>query len=97
MHEGEDVYYVTDTSLAALAEGLCRTSPPLLMFAPGGGAQSGGLHGSVTLTDAGRAVMNARQDRVALCGIDRWLGGVHLQGVENVWRWDDARRRVVRA
>jgi hypothetical protein len=97
MHEGEDVYYVTDTSLAALAESLCRTSPPLLTFAPEESPENPGLRGSVTLTDTGRAVLNARQDRVVICGIDRWLGGVHLQGGESVWRWDDARREVVKA
>jgi hypothetical protein len=34
-------------------------------------------------------------DRVATCGIDRWLGGVHLQGRRRIWRWDDTRQRVI--
>jgi hypothetical protein len=31
------------------------------------------LRGRVTLTDAGRAVLARRQDRIAICGIDRGL------------------------
>jgi hypothetical protein len=30
-------------------------------------------------------------DRVALIGIDRWLGGLHVTSHGRVWRWDHAR------
>jgi len=96
MHDGEDVYYVTDASMAVLAEDLSRTSPPLLTLAPGPIADGEMLRGSVTLTDTGRAVLAAQQDRIATCGIDRWLGGVHLQSDANLWRWDDTRQRIAR-
>jgi len=46
--------------------------------------------GEIKITDVGRAVLNGENDWVALNGIDRWLGGVHLQGREVAWRWDDA-------
>jgi hypothetical protein len=94
MHDREDAYYITDTSMAALAETLSRTSPPLLTLALGPIAGRAGLRGSVTLTDSGRAVLAGEQDRIAVCGIDRWLGGVHLQGDEDRWRWDDNRQRI---
>jgi hypothetical protein len=94
MHDGEDAYYITDTSMAALAEHLSRSSPPLLTFVPGQAARDEVLLGSVTLTDTGRAVLARRQDRISTCGIDRWLGGVHLQGDVSYWRWDDARQRI---
>lgn len=42
----------------------------------------------VELTDDGRRVLAGSLDRVTLCGIDRWLGGVHLSGHGPVWRWD---------
>jgi hypothetical protein len=42
----------------------------------------------ITLTDDGSRVLEGRADRVALCGIDRWLGGVHLTGHGPVWRYD---------
>jgi len=87
MHDDEDAYYVTDLSLADLAQALSRTSPPLVTFAPRGGSREP-LQGSVTLTDFGRAVLAGERDRVEACGIDRWLGGVHLRGHAGVWRWD---------
>ena len=47
------------------------------------------------ITRAGWQIERASQlDRVATCGIDRWLGGVHLQGRSRNWRWDDTRQRV---
>ena len=102
MHADEEVYYVTDMSLATLADTLSRTSPPLLTLARKPVADGELVRGSVTLkdavtlTDIGRAVLAGRQDRVATCGIDRWLGGVHLQGDADLWRWDDARHRITR-
>jgi len=96
MHDGETVYYITDTSLAGLAEDLSRTSPPLLALEPGNAGNDQGLRRTVTLTDTGRAVLAGQLDRVAACGIDRWLGGVHLQSGGTLWRWDDARRIVTK-
>jgi len=94
MHDDEDVYYVTDSSLASLAESLSRTSPPLLRRSSGQDGDGRVLNGSVALTDLGRAVLAARQDRVAVCGLDRWLGGVHWERGAGEWRWDDRRQRM---
>jgi hypothetical protein len=102
MHAGEEVYYVTDMSLATLAASLTGTSPPLLTIARQPDADGERprervtLSDTVTLTDVGRAVLTGRQDRIATCGIDRWLGGVHLQGDADLWRWDDERHRITR-
>jgi hypothetical protein len=95
MGEGERFYHITDTSLADMAETLSSTSPPLLTLERSGVATGHVLQGVVSLTDAGRSVLAGRLDRVATCGIDRWLGGVHLQSGSGVWRWDDTRQRVV--
>lgn len=54
----------------------------------------------ITLTDDGRAVRAAQAGHLALNGIDRWLGGVHLNSHDAGaprWRWDGAARRLVRA
>jgi hypothetical protein len=48
------------------------------------------------LTEAGRAVLAGAADRIALLGVDRWLGGTHLTP-DDLWRWDRASGRVVRA
>jgi hypothetical protein len=92
MQAGETAYFITDTSLMELAESLSRTSPPLLTFTPGRG-DAGPVRGTVALTPSGRAVLAGQADRIAICGIDRWFGGVHVTG-DARWRWDDARRRM---
>lgn len=48
------------------------------------------------LTERGRQVLRGEADRVALCGVDRWLGGVHLRGRAVPWRWDRGAGRLVR-
>ena len=49
----------------------------------------------VALTDDGRRVLAGEADRVRWCGIDRWLGGVHVAGEARIWRWDAARRELI--
>jgi RNA polymerase sigma factor (sigma-70 family) len=95
MHGGERVYYVTDASLAGLAETLSRTMPSLLTLDRSTVEGGRALQGRVTLTDAGRSVLSGELDRVTTCGIDKWLGGVHLQNGARLWRWDDTRQRIV--
>lgn len=94
MHEDERYYHVTDTSLAELARVLASTSPRLLSIVSAG-APDRPLDAVVTLTDAGRAALDRRLDRVA-CGLDRWIGGVHLQSDGAMWRWDEERGAVTR-
>jgi hypothetical protein len=48
----------------------------------------------IDATEHGRAVAAGRADRIALNGIDRWLGGVHLRGRSVPWRRTDAGGRV---
>lgn len=97
MHEGETAYYITDTSLAEMAVELSRASPPLLVLAPEITWGERGLEGTVMLTEMGRAVLAGQLDKVDACGIDRWIGGVHLRSGGALWRWDETRRRVVHA
>jgi hypothetical protein len=94
MHIDEDAYYVTDGSLASTASDLAQTSPPLLILNEPAAASRHLLAGSVALTEAGEAVLAGAQDRIAMCGIDRWLGGVYLQTGGSMWRWDDTRKRI---
>ncbi len=93
MHDGEDAYYVTDLSLMGLAQQFAQTSPAFLALDGGAAPGEPALRGTVSVTDAGRDVLAGRIDRVAACGIDRWLGGVHLTA-GHVWRWDDERQRI---
>jgi hypothetical protein len=94
MQDGETAFYATDSFIDQMAQELSSTAPALLNadFTPSERREA--LQGSVSLTDDGRAVLAGTQDRVRLCGIDRWLGGVHLQHPTNVWRWDAANQRL---
>ena len=41
-----------------------------------------------------RSVVSGELDRISACGIDKWLGGVHLtEG--NLWRWDGDRGEII--
>ena len=77
VQDGETAFYIADLSLQSVIERLAAASPPLI--------DSGR---ALTLTDTGRAVLAGEIDRVTHCGIDRWLGGVHLQGRCPTWRWN---------
>ena len=47
----------------------------------------------IRLTASGRRVLAGEADRVALLGVDRWIGGTHVTA-ESPWRWDSGRRSV---
>ena len=44
-------------------------------------------HAGLRLTEHGERVLAGEEDRVALLGIDRWVGGTHVVR-DAVWRWD---------
>ena len=75
------------TRLAAAPEPLLAAEPA----APVTG------HTRLRVTTTGRRVLEGEADHVALNGIDRWIGGVHLQGGAVPWRWDDGTEAVVAA
>jgi hypothetical protein len=55
------------------------------------------LLASFEVTELGKAALNGDQDFVTRNGCDYWLGGVHLEGDEARWRWDeDAKELLVR-
>lgn len=80
-----------DTSFLHVLRRLASGSMPLIRLEPGATTRSQKL----LLTATGRDVLAGREDRIRLEGIDRWLGGVHLQGKKAQWRWDGERSRLV--
>jgi hypothetical protein len=83
--------YLGDTWAFAALERLARAEVPLVST----GAGIVDRHAAVALADAGRAVLDGSADHVALNGIDRWIGGVHLVGRDVPWRWDDGVEAIV--
>jgi len=47
------------------------------------------IESSFEITAHGQAVLRGAEDYVHSHGIDQWLGGIHLQGKEAAWRWDE--------
>jgi hypothetical protein len=97
MHEGETAYYITDISFFDVANGLATATPPLLIINLKHPKDSEMPVGTLELTTHGRDVLRGQADRVRLCGIDRWLGGVHLEGRGALWRWSGGERRLIEA
>jgi hypothetical protein len=87
----EEQIYMGNGSFYRQMEDVSSVRHPLLQISDT--AQHG--LGEVTITDAGRNVVEGRADHIELNGIDRWLGGVHLQGQIAAWRWDRASARIV--
>ena len=88
MQSGEHAYYITDGSLRQLLEDLASEPSPLIHL--DADVSTAILpEGEVTISQTGQAVLAGDADRVRLSGIDRWFGGVHVQGSGPVWRWDD--------
>ena len=80
-HQSEEAVFMSDAAFLAHIRALTQPPAPLLTIS---GDQ-------LSLTVEGRQVLAGEEDRVGLCGIDRWLGGVHLHGRGRVWRWNAQR------
>jgi hypothetical protein len=92
MHRGETAFYITDGAFWTLLCDLRSLSPPLLAVTADGWEREQLPRGTVALTDTGREVLAGTIDRIRCCGLDRWLGGVHLGGTHPEWRWDPTKR-----
>jgi hypothetical protein len=89
----EERIYMGDSSFHRILRELATSPRPLVRLDPPGA--SGSLRVlRISLTPTGREVLAGQDDWVRIRGIDRWLGGVHLQGPEAAWRWDAAAGRL---
>jgi hypothetical protein len=84
-HDREDPFFLGDEIFFMLLRALANGESSLVRVDGDRAA----------ITTAGRDVLEGRADRVALLGIDRWLGGVYLKGRKVRWRWDAATQRLV--
>jgi hypothetical protein len=81
----ESAVFMGDASFYRLLTGLAAVRNPLVKTESSG---------DYAITEAGLRVLEGREDHIRLNGIDRWLGGVHLNGEEAAWRWDQQYRRL---
>jgi hypothetical protein len=97
MHDLETAFYIADLSFWNVVADLASASPPLVTVDIASRPANQLPRGSVRLTEAGRSVLAGEVDRVRRCGLDRWLGGVHLTGSGSMWRWNESGQRIVKA
>jgi hypothetical protein len=85
--------YLGDTWCFDTMQRLAEAPTPLLEAEPA--ATRVDRHARLRLTAAGREVLDGERDHAALNGVDRWIGGVHLQGHEPAWRWHEGTESLV--
>jgi hypothetical protein len=97
--DAEPAYGYGDAQFWNLLQRLMQGSSPLLRQGLEPGAKnllpSAPAHETFRITEAGSAVLNGAADSINLNGIDEWLGGVHLEGHTDLWRWDEANERLI--
>ena len=78
---------------------LVRARMPLLALVPSSDADEAGVtigaRTPVRITPDGKRVLRGEADYVALNGVDRWIGGVHLAGDTARWRFDEGTKTIV--
>ncbi len=85
--------YLGDLTCFARISRLAQGPHPLVLLdTPGRPVQR---TTGVRLTGTGEQVLAGQADQINLNGIDRWIGGVHLQGHHVPWRWDDGTETIV--
>jgi hypothetical protein len=85
--------FMGDTTCFGRMDRMAEGPDPLLLLDPPG--QPVRRTTGVRLTGTGARVLAGQADQIALNGIDRWIGGVHLQGHHVPWRWDDGTETLV--
>ena len=89
--EREERIWMTDLMMWRLVRDLAAGPAPLLSIEPA----ERFLKSAIRLTQHGRDVLGGRADAIRVRGIDKWIGGVHLNATA-VWRWDDRAKRLIR-
>jgi hypothetical protein len=85
LQQMEERPYLGDLLMWAIIRTLVDARTPLLSHA-GEFREGRSPSGTFRLTEAGQAVLSGATDHIAINGIDRWLGGVHL--TDGRWRWN---------
>ncbi|HYW12194.1 MAG TPA: DUF1835 domain-containing protein [Longimicrobium sp.] len=91
-HAVEEPIWLGDMGFAAIVDTLASGPAPLLEVEGDPGAP---MDRRARITDAGRRVLDGAADALAINGIDRWIGGVHLIGHAVPWRWNPHAGRIV--
>jgi hypothetical protein len=92
----ESLFFIGDAGVARVVRDMERAvEPPLFRTIETPGERT--FRNKLTLTEAGRAVLNGTRDWQSLNPPPRWVGGVHVQPGLPGWRWHDAKGEAVLA
>ncbi len=93
----EAVFWMGDLMFYAALKRLTAGPSPLFTINGSGPWPAGDAATPLTveMTEIGRAVLAGEADYIRLNGIDRWLGGAHLHGIDSPWRWENSSRRLI--
>ena len=93
----EPAYGFADAQVLLQLKRLANAAKPLITMSTSASAMDSGqvLNTSFQITEQGEAVLRGEDDFVHTNGIDLWLGGVHLEGDEAAWRWDEVAQTLV--
>ncbi len=89
------VYGLGDSQLWMSILDLTRGEKPLMMSEGEAEAHEISFATNFELTDTGKAVLRGESDFIKINGIDKWLGGVRLQGRDDMFRWDAVNERLI--
>ncbi|MBA2525056.1 MAG: RNA polymerase subunit sigma-24 [Pyrinomonadaceae bacterium] len=97
--ESEPVFGVGDAQFWIALRQMSEAGEPLLRTKNGSSSSQAFTPQEIPntafeLTEVGAAVLKGEADFVQVNGIDRWLGGVHLLGRTDLWRWDDQAQKL---
>jgi hypothetical protein len=99
----EALPFLGDLGFYYRLEQLAHGPAPLVSGLPQGGISTAArsnrtveyIDTPIELTGTGNRVLDGNADQIALNGIDRWIGGVHLTP-DNCWRYDPATKALAR-
>ena len=97
--ESEPVFGLGDGQFWIAMRQMSEAGEPLLRTKNGGSSGQALTPETVNnaafeLTEVGAAVLKGEANFVQVNGVDRWLGGVHLLGKTDLWRWDDQAQKL---
>ncbi|HEV2109702.1 MAG TPA: hypothetical protein VGR16_15700 [Thermomicrobiales bacterium] len=95
----EPAPFLSDRAYALHLRRLTEATRPLVRIADGGSLAASSYQdddqgAALEITDRGRAVMEGRDDWADEGYPERWLGGVHLEPGQVLWRWDRTSSRL---
>lgn len=89
-YEREPLPFLSDAAMAYVVREMERAGEPPLVRTASPGERL--FANRLTLTDAGRAVLNGTRDWHDLNPRPRWAGGIHVNPGEPGWRWSESTR-----